>query len=295
MIRYYFLSTILILCLTVFGQDSEKYFEKGVEKFKKGKYESAIKLFDKAISIKSDNYEYWFYKGNSNFALRLYDEALVNYNKTETLFPSFIGVYIMKGRCKERFTDYEGAIIDFSYALHIDPDYDDAHIRRGMIYEMLGKNDSACADFNNLESDKLPPFVKEKIKNCNDTIKPTKEIHPICRLTSFSDNDNYGFTQEQPIKVGNGPNGAPANERAYLDLLCDGQGKPISYYREGSCCAHESKNGFNGMAMLDIYVINYYNENGIKETAKVYISMYDYEEPLIIKGFQTVKLIKSSR
>ena len=114
-------------------------------------------------------------------------------------------------------------------------------------------------------------------------------------LTSFSDNDNYGFTQEQPIKVGNGPNGAPANERAYLDLLRDGQGKPISYYREGSCCAHESKNGFNGMAMLDIYVINYYNENGIKETAKVYISMYDYEEPLIIKGFQTVKLIKSSR
>jgi len=293
--KYYFLTVLLIVCLTVLGQDPQKYFDKGVEKFKQDKYETAIKLFEKAIIIKSDNYEYWFYKGNSNFALKLYEKALIDYYKTDSLYHNFIGVYIMKGRCKERLTDYEGAIFDFSYALHLDPDFEEAYIRRGLIYEMLEKNDSACSDFNNIKSNKLPPFLKEKIKNCNDTIKSTKEIHPICRLKNISDNDNYGFTQEQPIKVGNGPNGAPANERAYLDLLRDGQGNPISYYREGSCCAYDSQNGFNGLAMLDIYVITYYNEKGMKKTAKVYISMYDYEEPQILKGFQTVKLIKSSR
>ena len=57
--------------------------------------------------------------------------------------------------------------------------------------------------------------------------------------------------------------------------------------RVGSCCAYESKNGFMGYAMLDRYDITYKSEEGKKKKVIIYISFYDYEEPLILWVFKT--------
>ena len=88
--------------------------------------------------------------------------------------------------------------------------------------------------------------------------------------------------------VGTGPNGGPANQETYLELLRDIKGKPIKYIRIRSCCDYESENGFFGMAKLDQYEITYLNEKGEEQKVAVYISFYDYEEPLIIFGFKTI-------
>jgi hypothetical protein len=107
-------------------------------------------------------------------------------------------------------------------------------------------------------------------------------------LTKTAEDDTYGFTSKKPVKVGLGARGGPANQRAYLDLLRDAKGNPIEYERIASCCQYESKNSPFGLGMLDEYKITYRNEKGKKKTASVYISFYDYEEPLILFGFKTV-------
>lgn len=116
-----------------------------------------------------------------------------------------------------------------------------------------------------------------------------KELHTINKLAKTADNDKYGFTPEYPVKVGTGPQGGPANNKAYLNLLRDAKGEPVEFKRIGSCCPYESKNGFMGMAMVDHYEITYKNEKGKKKKADVYISFYDYEEPMILFGFKTVE------
>jgi hypothetical protein len=73
-----------------------------------------------------------------------------------------------------------------------------------------------------------------------------------------------------------------------LNLLRDVNGKPINYERKGSCCEYKSENGLFGAAKVDIYEINYTNENGSSTKSLIYISMWDYEEPQIISGFKTV-------
>lgn len=120
---------------------------------------------------------------------------------------------------------------------------------------------------------------------CQDSTK----VYSIVKLTKTADNDKYGFTPEQPVKVGTGPQGGPANNKAYLNLLRDGKGEAIEFKRVGSCCPYESKNGFLGMAMVDHYEISYRNEKGKKKKASVYISFYDYEEPMILFGFKTIE------
>jgi hypothetical protein len=109
----------------------------------------------------------------------------------------------------------------------------------------------------------------------------------ILRLTKKANDATYGFTSGNPIKVCAGPMGGPANERAYLNLLRDMQGKPIDYSRLGSCCPYKSDNALGG-GVVDKYEIIYLNKRGKEEKVILYISMWDYAEPLIIDGFQTV-------
>ena len=280
-------SFCLILCLTTFGQDAKAYYEQGMEKAQAGNLEEAVKLLDKSIELKSNEYVAWYNRAIIKSMLTLYEEAMLDFDQTIKLAPTYKKGYLNRGTNKKRLTDYDGALSDYNYALQLDSNYSDACYNRGLIYELMSKKDMACADFNKANELGLKTAQK-KVEKCSDTT--TLTIYPILGLTKKADNDKYGFTSENPIKVGAGPDGGPANQRAYLNLLRDAQGKSIKFKRLGSCCMYPSKNGFAGgeSAMLDTYEMTYLNDKGKEQKAVVYISFYDYEEPQILWGFKTV-------
>ena len=277
----------LALMFTGFGQDARKFYEQGIEQAEAGNFEEAIKLFTKSIDIQPEDYYSWYNRGIAKNRLGLYEESLPDFNQTVKLAPEYKKGYLNRGTTKKRLTDYEGALSDYSYAIKLDTNYPEAYYNRGLVYEMLSIKDSACSDFNKAYENGLKDS-KRKVDKCNDTTKSRIIIHPILRLTKTATNKKYGFTSEMPIKVGTGPEGGPGNEKAYLNLLRDAQGKPIKFKRMGSCCDYESGNGLFGTALLDQYEITYLNEKGKEKTSVVYLSFYDYEEPEILLGFKTV-------
>jgi tetratricopeptide (TPR) repeat protein len=268
------------------GQNAQKIYEDGLEKAQTGKLEEAIKLFDKSINIKPDEYIVWYNRGIAKSMLGKYEEALPDFTQTIKLNPDYKKGYLNRGTTRKHLTDYEGALADYTYAIQLDQTYADAYYNRGLLYDMLSKKDSACADFSQAKELGIKNAQK-KIDKCNDTT--TTETHTILRLTKTATSDNYGFSPENPVKVGFGPDGGAGNNKVYLNLLRDPMGNPITYERLGSCCAYKSKNALiGGIALLDHYEIKYFNEKGKKAKASVYISFYDYEEPQILKGFKTV-------
>ena len=279
------LTSICCLILTAaFSQDPKKIYEKGLEKAQAGKLEEAINLFSSAIQLQPEDYYSWYNRGIAESILNLYDEALQDFNQTIKLAPDYKKAYLNRGTTRKHLTDYEGAINDYTFAIRLDEKYAEAYYNRGLVYEMLG-NDSACTDFNKA-NDLGIRQAEKKVEKCKNPDK--KKPHSILRLTKTTDNMKYGFTPEFPVKVGTGPGGGPANNEDYLQLLRDPSGKPVKYERVGSCCAYDSPNGFMGKALLDHYEITFINEKGKKKKASVYISFYDYEEPLILYGFRTV-------
>lgn len=126
----------------------------------------------------------------------------------------------------------------------------------------------------------------EEGKDCAPSDSTNRTIE---RLAKTAEDETYGFSPEHPVKVGSGPDGGPANQRRYLELLRDAKGKPIKYKRIASCCPYPSENGLAGFAMVDKYEIEYTNGKGKKKKALVYLSFYDYEEPKILYGFKTVE------
>lgn len=279
------------ICWTIlsaaFGQDAKKFYEEGIEKAQAGKLDEAIELFSKSINLQPEDYYSWFNRGIAKNMQGLNEEALLDFEQTVKLAPDYKKGYLNRGTAKKRLTDYEGAISDYSYAIKLDSNYADAYYNRGLIYEMLSKKDSACIDFNKAVEFGMKSGQK-KVDNCNDTTKSNLIVHPILRLTKTADSKKYGFTSDLPLKTGLGPDGGPANQRAYLNLLRDAKGKSIKYERLGSCCAYKSENAIFGMSLLDKYEITYLDSKGKEQKDIVYISFDDYEEPQILYGFKTV-------
>jgi len=101
------------------------------------------------------------------------------------------------------------------------------------------------------------------------------------KLTLKTNDDTYGYTQENAIKVGS-KNGGPKNERRFLNALLGPNGEEVVYFRAGSCCPFESPNGLMGGGLLDNYVVFY---KGSKDTVNLFINMYDDGDLFIPVGF----------
>lgn len=282
-----FMMICWVIYTAAFGQDAKQLQEEGIEKAEAGELDEAMVLFSRSIELEPDDHYAWFNRGITQNMLGLNRGALLDFEQTIKLDPYYAKGYLNRGTTKKRLTDYEGAISDYSYAITLEPEYADAFYNRGLVLEMLSKNDSACLDFTRALELGLEG-AQRKVDNCSDTTKSDQVVHPILRLTESADNRKYGYTADLPIKAGLGPDGGPANQRAYLNLLRDAQGRSIAYNRLGSCCAYASDNALFGMALLDKYEITYLDKKGKEKKAILYISMYDYEAPLIVSGFSTV-------
>lgn len=274
-----------IILTTTFGQNANDYFQKGIKAVKEEKLDEAISFFDKAIEKDSSEFIIWYNRATVKGWQKKFIDAIKDYSQAIKLNPTYKKALNGRATSKQDITDYDGAMLDFNEAIRLDSNYIDAIYNRGSLYDLLGKRDEACKEFK-LAYSLGDEQSKNKVERCNEPA--LKNLHSILRLTKISQDNKYGFSSDKPIMVGAGPDGGPANQRAYLNLLRDVNSKPISYERTGSCCDYKSENGFMGLARLDKYAIFYTDEQGKEAKSFIYISMYDYEEPQIIGGFKTV-------
>lgn len=98
--------------------------------------------------------------------------------------------------------------------------------------------------------------------------------------------DSLGYSSENPIKVGIGVYGGPANEAIYLKQLIDVKGRQMQFARVGSCCPFKPSNGMPS-AMLDIIRVYFLTGNVATDSVQLYLTFYDYAKPVAApEGFQ---------
>jgi hypothetical protein len=93
------------------------------------------------------------------------------------------------------------------------------------------------------------------------------------------DIETYGYSESNPIKVGDGPSG----ERAYLDRLSGPDGQTVKYKRLGSCCPFKTRKGvIDNTGLLDTYEVTY---DGLQKNVILFFNMYDKGQLIAPKGF----------
>ncbi len=115
----------------------------------------------------------------------------------------------------------------------------------------------------------------------------TKKVKSIDDMTYLiedkTDDETYGYSADNPVKVG-GVTEGPVNERRYLNGLVGPKGEDIEYYRISSCCPFKTPHGLiDNTGMLDKYAVYWKNS---PDTLVIYINMYDKGDLFVPVGLQ---------
>jgi hypothetical protein len=87
---------------------------------------------------------------------------------------------------------------------------------------------------------------------------------------------SYGFTSENPIRIGGGPQG----EYLFFEVLRGPEGQPVAWRQVGQCCELELAPGH--VEGLDVYEVIY---EGLAEPIVLYLDVFHAEPVLAPRGF----------
>ena len=271
----------LILSRASIAQQDSSNYQKGVARANAGNLDDALVFFSAAVDENPADPFAWYNRGITKTFMELHREAIGDFNKAIELQPGYHKAYLNRGISRRKLLDFDGAHTDYKLAIAASPNYAEAFYHRGYVFELLGNKDSACYFYSIAAAFGLKQ-IQDKMDICQK--KSAEFDKHIIQLTKSSSSKTYGFSKEDPIKVG----GSPLNQREYLMLLRDANGKPVRFERAGSCCGYKLKSAPLGMAMLDRYMIYYKDENGQEQKAGVFMTFYEYEEPMLLHGFKTI-------
>ena len=154
---------------------SYAFFNKGVILGELGRCEEALKAFDKVIVLKPDYADAWYNKGLALDKLGRYEEALKSYDKAIVLKPDFVIAWNNKGTILNKLSRYEEALKAFDKATELKPDYVDAWSNKGVSLCKLGRYDEAikvCDKAIELKPDDANAWYN---KACAYSLKGDKE------------------------------------------------------------------------------------------------------------------------
>ena len=100
-------------------ENSNDYFDRGVDRLKAGKYEGAIADFDQAINIRPKYTDAYIKRADAKIRLGQYKEAIVDYDQAIRLQPDNAPMYVNRSVVKAELGQHQEAIADLESALDL--------------------------------------------------------------------------------------------------------------------------------------------------------------------------------
>jgi tetratricopeptide (TPR) repeat protein len=127
---------------------TRNWYNKGVALGELGKYEEAIKCYDRAIEIKSNYEQAWYNKGWALGELGKYEEAIKCYDKAIEIKPNYEQAWYNKGVALGKLGKHEEEIKCYDKAIEIKPNYEQAWYNKGVTLGELGKHEEEIKCFD---------------------------------------------------------------------------------------------------------------------------------------------------
>lgn len=144
------------------------YAERGFLFYESLDYNSALKDFEKAVEIDSDNIDYLFNLALANEKLSKIEKAEMLFDQVISMDANHAGAYFNLGNIQFKRKAYPDAISLFTIAHQLEKDNPAILYNRAIAYYQMGMMDAACKDMglvNQLDAELGKKFYK---KNCMD-------------------------------------------------------------------------------------------------------------------------------
>ncbi|MGB3640767.1 MAG: tetratricopeptide repeat protein [Rivularia sp. (in: cyanobacteria)] len=122
--------------------------EQGKLLFAAEEYETALKVFDKAVEIKPDKHQAWNNRGYALGELGRLEEVIASYDKAVEIKPDKHQAWYNRGYALGKLGRLEEAMASYDKAVEIKPDYHQAWYSRGYALRQLGRLEEAIASYD---------------------------------------------------------------------------------------------------------------------------------------------------
>lgn len=136
-------------------------YDKGNGLESSGRYEEAIKSYNRILELKPDYVAAWYHKGLSLYNLKKYQDALSSYDKALEIEPKNANAWNNKGLSLAELRKYEDAISSYDKALMVEPSHNEARINKRNIVSKYA-DVLACYD----KEKTLKKFLSELMQTC---------------------------------------------------------------------------------------------------------------------------------
>ncbi len=123
--------------------DAKECINYGLFQYNKGKYDDAIRAFDKAVKLNPRSAAAWNNKGIALKALNRYDEAITACEMALRLDPRYADAWHQKGLSLYDQKRYDEAVYAYDQAIEAKPNDADILHGKGMALRMLGRLEEA--------------------------------------------------------------------------------------------------------------------------------------------------------
>lgn len=186
--------TLLALCYTLcsYGQTSQDYLNKGIEKHQQQDYKAAIKEYDKAIKADNSNRDAYFNRGSCELALKDFKSAMDDFTKTIALDPGFTKAYYSRASVFVSEQKYTEALPDLDKTIELNPQTPNALTLRGQIRAQTGNKAGACDDFHQAKQIGDKQADKYLTQFCGNEQQPGESL-----LLNWPEEENWKIGSNQ--------------------------------------------------------------------------------------------------
>jgi len=156
--------------LSMFPNEPELYYIRGLLNFQRGLFKSAVDDYDKVLSLNADwnTFEIYLNRGFANDALKNPNMALQDFTKAITVDPNNAGGYVARANTLYNMTKYQEAAEDYKKAEVLSPDNSVITYNIGMAYYKDEDRVLACRYFQKACSQGNSNACRMVVVNCTD-------------------------------------------------------------------------------------------------------------------------------
>jgi len=158
---------------------------KGLEAYNKNKFDEALRIFDHALAIESENSLLLYYKGITLRKLEKFEEAIKCYNMSLNFEPTMIKALLNKARTLRMLKKFDLALFTYEEILDLQPENEEAKFESDSVKSMLSKQINLPDDEQKNDEDQLIierrneliNFFEGSRQNISDSVDKIEEIY----------------------------------------------------------------------------------------------------------------------
>lgn len=141
--------------------DAAAYNAKGLESYKSGNYEDAVKSYQQAVKLKKDYSEAYYNLGDAYFQLKQYKQAIEAYKQAIRYQSNFPTAYNNLGTTYYKVGEHKKAIEAYKEAIRLDPKSGSTYFNLGVTYVERGNEPAALDQYKILKT--VDPQLAHKL------------------------------------------------------------------------------------------------------------------------------------